>query len=73
MFDLAVPCPPQPSSKKSLSVRKSPEEAEFESPVRAEAGGKGLRVSRSSKLWDYHVELRHQVLEPVATLCQRVS
>ncbi|XP_021082540.1 GRAM domain-containing protein 2A isoform X3 [Mesocricetus auratus] len=33
----------QPSSKKSLSVRKFPEEAECESPVRAEAGSKGLR------------------------------
>lgn len=38
-------------------MRKFPEEAECESPVRAEAGSKGLHVSRSSKLWDYHVEL----------------
>ncbi|XP_076781591.1 GRAM domain-containing protein 2A isoform X2 [Arvicanthis niloticus] len=33
----------QPSSKKSLSIRKFPEEAQCESPVRAEAGSKGLR------------------------------
>lgn len=70
---LPVLFPPQPSSKKSLSIRKFPEEAQCESTVRAEAGSKGLRVSRPSKLWDYHVELGHQVLEPVATLCQRVS
>ena len=33
-----IPFPPQPSSKKSLSVREFPEEPECESLVRAEAG-----------------------------------
>uniref|UniRef100_A0A8C6W8B5 GRAM domain containing 2A n=1 Tax=Nannospalax galili TaxID=1026970 RepID=A0A8C6W8B5_NANGA len=33
----------QPSSKKSLSIRKLPKEPEFESLVRAKAGSKGLR------------------------------
>lgn len=37
---LPVSFPPQPSSKKSLSVRKFPEEPECESLVRAEAGSK---------------------------------
>lgn len=74
VFDLAcsVPFPPQPSSKKSLSIRKFPEEAECESPVRAEAGNKGLRVSRSSKLCIHHVESGHQSPEPVATLSEAV-
>lgn len=47
---LPIPFPPQPSSKKSLSVRKFPEEAECESPVIADAESKGLRVSRALKL-----------------------
>lgn len=36
----SVPFPPQPSSKKSLSVREFSEEPECESLVRAEAGSK---------------------------------